>query len=284
MKTLAIGHLGVSVPKRPKLLAFIIAMAAIFAGAALADPVKWTLDNVVVSDGSTVSGSFVYDADTKAYSAIDITTSAARGPFTETAYAFNNDGALVAHQSPAQTNQNAVVLFTIERKRNVGGTVTLITASNNGGFARCIDSGCTTTGRIDGADAYVSGTLVGVPLPIPTVVGIAPSSGSTSGGNSIVISGTNLSNATGVTVGGAAATITANTATSITVTAPVGASGVADVLVTTADGTSRNTAADNYTYIVPAPVPTMSEWAMILLGVIMSGGAALYVQQRRQLA
>lgn len=38
------------------------------------------------------------------------------------------------------------------------------------------------------------------------------------------------------------------------------------------------------TVTVPAPVPTMSEWAMILLGTIMAGGAALYVQRRQQSA
>ncbi len=30
-----------------------------------------------------------------------------------------------------------------------------------------------------------------------------------------------------------------------------------------------------------APVPTMSEWAMIILGTMMAGGAALYIQRRR---
>ncbi len=31
----------------------------------------------------------------------------------------------------------------------------------------------------------------------------------------------------------------------------------------------------------PAPVPTMSEWAMILLGTVLAGGAALTIQRRR---
>ncbi len=31
----------------------------------------------------------------------------------------------------------------------------------------------------------------------------------------------------------------------------------------------------------PAPVPTLSEWAMILLGLTLAGGAALLVQRRR---
>lgn len=34
----------------------------------------------------------------------------------------------------------------------------------------------------------------------------------------------------------------------------------------------------------PAPVPTMTEWAMILFGVILAGGAALHIQRRRRFA
>lgn len=33
-----------------------------------------------------------------------------------------------------------------------------------------------------------------------------------------------------------------------------------------------------------APVPTLSEWAMILFGTILAGGAALYIQRRRIVA
>ena len=36
-----------------------------------------------------------------------------------------------------------------------------------------------------------------------------------------------------------------------------------------------------YTAAPPAPVPTLSEWAMILFGTILAGGAALYIQRRR---
>jgi hypothetical protein len=31
----------------------------------------------------------------------------------------------------------------------------------------------------------------------------------------------------------------------------------------------------------PVPVPTLSEWAMILFGLMLAGGAALYIQQRQ---
>ncbi len=38
------------------------------------------------------------------------------------------------------------------------------------------------------------------------------------------------------------------------------------------------------TFPVPTPVPTMTEWAMILLGLMLAGGAALMVQSRRMAA
>lgn len=33
--------------------------------------------------------------------------------------------------------------------------------------------------------------------------------------------------------------------------------------------------------VVPTPVPTLSEWAMILFASVLAGGAALYIQRRR---
>lgn len=35
------------------------------------------------------------------------------------------------------------------------------------------------------------------------------------------------------------------------------------------------------TVTAPTPVPTLSEWAMILLGTILAGGAALFIQRRQ---
>ena len=36
--------------------------------------------------------------------------------------------------------------------------------------------------------------------------------------------------------------------------------------------------------VVATPVPTMTEWAMILFGAILAGGAALYIQRRQSIA
>ncbi|MYZ34786.1 MULTISPECIES: IPT/TIG domain-containing protein [unclassified Streptomyces] len=67
---------------------------------------------------------------------------------------------------------------------------------------------------------------------------ISPSQGSTGGGNTVTITGTNLAGATAVHFGSKLATITANTATSVTVIAPSG-TGTVGVTVTTPGGTSN---------------------------------------------
>ncbi|WJY42595.1 IPT/TIG domain-containing protein [Streptomyces sp. P9-2B-2] len=67
---------------------------------------------------------------------------------------------------------------------------------------------------------------------------ISPNQGSTGGGTTVVITGTNLGGATAVKFGTKNATITANTPTSVTVTSPSG-SGTVGVTVTTPGGTSN---------------------------------------------
>lgn len=55
---------------------------------------------------------------------------------------------------------------------------------------------------------------------------------------------------------------------------------------TASQGTSSATATGVTMSLTPppAPVPTLSEWAMILLAVLLAGGAALQLQRRRQTA
>lgn len=80
----------------------------------------------------------------------------------------------------------------------------------------------------------------------PDISSVSPALGTDAGGTTLTISGTNLLNAS-VTVGGSAATISANTATSITCTTPVHAAGLVNVVVTTVYGTDTETGA--FTYI-----------------------------------
>ena len=93
-------------------------------------------------------------------------------------------------------------------------------------------------------------------IPAPSVSALNPTSGPTAGGNSVVISGTNLVGAADI-LGSARAAVTGNTNTQITAIAPAG-SGTVDVTVTTAAGTSAISAADRYTYTAVTPAPTVT--------------------------
>ncbi len=83
----------------------------------------------------------------------------------------------------------------------------------------------------------------------PAVASLSPATGPVAGGTSVVITGTDLTGATGVTFGGVVATFTVDSATKITAKAPAHAAGSVRVKVTTAFGVSANTAADDFTYV-----------------------------------
>jgi len=85
------------------------------------------------------------------------------------------------------------------------------------------------------------------------VVGTNPSSGPTAGGTAVTITGTNLSGATSVSFGSSSGIVTADSATSITATAPAEAAATVDVTVTTPGGTSAASSADHYTFVAPVP-------------------------------
>ena len=105
--------------------------------------------------------------------------------------------------------------------------------------------------------------------PAPVVIEVSPSSGPAAGGTSVTITGTNLSNATGVSFGGTGGKITADSSTQITATSPSG-SGTVDITVTTAGGTSVTTSGDKFTYIA---APTVTG----LRPSSGSGGTTVYI-------
>jgi len=84
----------------------------------------------------------------------------------------------------------------------------------------------------------------------PAVLSVTPNTGSAAGGTPVTISGWNLTGATGVTFGGAAATaVTVVNPSSITCTAPAHAAGTVDIQVTTPKGTSATGGTvDNFIY------------------------------------
>ena len=107
------------------------------------------------------------------------------------------------------------------------------------------------TGRTIG-NINAAMVAAGAPPPVPTVTNVNPTSGTTAGGTSVTITGTNLSGATSVHFGATAGTINTNTATTITATSPAGAAATVDITVTTGGGTSATSSADHFTYTAPA--------------------------------
>ena len=112
----------------------------------------------------------------------------------------------------------------------------------------------------------------------PTITSVSPSEGPTSGGTVVTIDGTNLASPSVVAFGGNAGTVTASSASSITVTTPASSSaGLADVLVTTFGGSVTDTGAFTYTSVVTKPSTTQGYWEVASDGGVFSfGGAAFY--------
>ncbi|MHB1891663.1 MAG: IPT/TIG domain-containing protein, partial [Acidimicrobiales bacterium] len=113
----------------------------------------------------------------------------------------------------------------------------------------------TMTDSADGAtQASATATVDATARPsapsTPVVTGISPSSGPTSGGTVVTITGTNLDGATVVDFGpNEASNITVVSSTEIQVTAPPGSAGTVDITVVTPGGTSSASSADRYTYV-----------------------------------
>ncbi|MES2982476.1 MAG: IPT/TIG domain-containing protein [Verrucomicrobiota bacterium] len=91
--------------------------------------------------------------------------------------------------------------------------------------------------------------------PVPTITSLGPVSGTTAGGTTVTITGTNLTGTTAVTFGGTVATgVTVVSATSVTCVTPAKAAGAVNVVLTAPGGSVTKTA--GYTFVAPAPTLT----------------------------
>jgi hypothetical protein len=108
----------------------------------------------------------------------------------------------------------------------------------------------------------------------PTVTVISPNSGPTAGGTSVIITGTNLTGATGaagVKFGSTNATsYTVNSATQITATAPAGSAGTVDITVATVGGISATGAGDQFTYNKNTPTLSVINTPVTYDGAVKS--------------
>ncbi len=262
---------------------FLLALSSV----AHAESITYNFSGSFTDGTGTFAGFFVYDnvsqlVTSGTLSLTDGVGSDSVTPFSATSTSFVGQQATgrlgFSNASPVLNNRGQRVLFSPNL------------ASGAPAFFQIIDGTCTnaTCTTIVGINNTLRATDSATLTQVPAVASLAPSSGSVAGGSIVTITGSGFTNAATVTFGGLAAnTVTFVSATEIRAVSPAyGALGAVDVIVTTSGGASPNTAADDFTYSaapVVTAVPTMSEWAMILLGLILAGGSALYLQ-RRQMA
>ena len=103
--------------------------------------------------------------------------------------------------------------------------------------------------------AWTHGTPTG-----PIITSINQNQGTTAGGNAVVITGSGFTHANalhfGATSAGTAWWI--NSDSSITVSTPAASAGTVDITVSNPSGTSSRTAADQFTYVTPSGIPTVT--------------------------
>jgi len=134
----------------------------------VAAPVLWTLSGVTFADGGTASGSFVYDATTNTYSAINVTS--AGGTLSSVNYIAPHPLAaatlpiFLPVASGNLTGVRVLVMSAASALSNAGGTVALVGA----GEGICADATCSSAPP---ARALSGGSLIGaaVPATVPTL-------------------------------------------------------------------------------------------------------------------
>ncbi|QIY66078.2 Ig-like domain repeat protein [Streptomyces sp. RPA4-2] len=187
---------------------------------------------------------------------------------TQTVNKANTSTALTASPNPSGSGQAVTLTATVAAVAPGGGTPTgtvsffdgatlLGTGALSGGVATFTTSSLSVgshslTAVYGGSGSYNGSTspavtqTVSASLP-PNLVAAIPSSGSTVGGTSVLLVGSNLNGVTSVTFGGVPATIVSQSfGTFVTVTSPPHSAGTVNVVVNTASGPSNPV---NFTYM-----------------------------------
>ncbi len=173
----------------------------------------------------------------------------------------------------------------------VGGTAvssytvhsnTTITATTPAGDPGAADVVVTTPHGNSGDSGTGDFTYVAAPL----VTSVGPTTGPTVGGTLVTITGTHLTGATAVTVGGmAVSSYTVHSNTTITATTPAGDAGAADVVVTTPYGNSGDSGTGDFTYVSaplvtsvsPTTGPTVGGTLVTITGTHLTGATAVMI-------
>jgi hypothetical protein len=130
-----------------------------------------------------------------------------------------------------------------------GGNAATPTIVNDGTISVTVPAAA-AAGTVPVTLTTAGGTADGITytyVDAPTIASISPTSGPTSGGTTVSVTGTGLTTTTSVTVGGTVASFAVVSDTLLTLQTPPGTVGPADVVVTTTGGSATAVGAFTYT-------------------------------------
>ena len=138
---------------------------------------------------------------------------------------------------------------------NTDSSITAVAPPEAAGTIHVTVTTYSGTSSTSGADTF---SFTNLTASAPTVTGVSPNTGATSGGQVVLLTGTDFYGTSAVDFNGTAATnVQVLTNTTLTATAPAGTAGTIDITVTTNNGTSSPGSADHFTYLSTA-VPVIT--------------------------
>jgi hypothetical protein len=201
--------------------------------------------DVVVNNGvgnATLTGGYTYVAIAPTITTVTPTTGPMAGGTTITVTGTNftpTTTVTVGGISATSVVVSNATTLTALTPAYVSGSLTKDITINNGNSNATLSSSFT----------YIA--------PAPTLISIAPTSGPTSGGTSITLTGTAFTPGTTVTIGGVAATnVNVVNATTLTATTPAYVSGPLVETVVVNNGVGTATLLNAFTYVASAPTIT----------------------------
>ena len=147
-----------------------------------------------------------------------------------------------ATSSVTVTATRAQANASLEARVNGGAFTSITSATPSGALALNVGPNIIDV-KVTAQDTTTTKTYTinitrSAPPAAPTITSVAPARAPLAGGTTVVITGTDFTGATGVTIGGTAATgVVVDSPTQITATVPLGMSGISDITVTTGLGT-----------------------------------------------
>jgi hypothetical protein len=158
-------------------LLFLLAFAA---GTMSAGPIVWNFNSILFGDGTTVTGSFTFNADTTAFSALNMTTSGGTSLPATSSWVFDTNNLPAAEQNASsvtgfeavdalsgnETGAHVISLYSTlgPLMTNAGGTITL-------NFLRagtCADAVCANLNLALNNSVSGSGQFTSVATPEPS--------------------------------------------------------------------------------------------------------------------